>query len=110
MSNKKIISLRKPKILWAEARNRKKQMRGLSTHDRSRAWCCHAGGEVNKKPSRWDREGSGMVRRLRCADDVCRLEAFGAFQQVKLHGLTLVQGAVAVLLDRGEVHEHVFSR
>jgi len=51
-----------------------------------------------------------MVRRLRRADDVCRLEAFGALQQVKLHGLTLVQGAVAVLLDRGEVHEHVFSR
>src|ERR1700691_3738407 len=68
------------------------------------------GGDVNKKPSRWDREGFGMVRRLRCADDVCRLEAFGAFQQVKLHGLTLVEGAVAVLLDRGEVHEHVFSR
>ena len=45
-----------------------------------------------------------------CADDVCRLEAFGAFQQIKLHGLTFVECAVAVLLDGGEVHEHIFSR
>ncbi len=50
-----------------------------------------------------------MVRRL-CADDVCRLEAFRALQQVKLHGLTLVERAVAVLLDCGEVHEHIFPR
>jgi hypothetical protein len=50
-----------------------------------------------------------MVRRL-CADDVCRLEALGALQQVKLHGLTLVERAVAVLLDCGEVHEHIFPR
>ena len=50
-----------------------------------------------------------LVRRL-CADDVGRLEAFGAFEQVKLHGLTLVQGAVAVLLDGGEVHEYIFPR
>jgi hypothetical protein len=50
-----------------------------------------------------------MVRRL-CADDVCRLEAFGALQQVKLHGLTLVERAVPVLLDRGEVHEYIFPR
>src|ERR1700690_1260279 len=33
------------------------------------------------------------------ADDVARLEAFGAFEQIKLHGLTLVQRAVAVLLN-----------
>jgi len=45
-----------------------------------------------------------------CADDVCRLEAFGALQQVKLHGLTLVERAVTVLLDGGEVHEHIFPR
>jgi len=32
------------------------------------------------------------------ADNVCRLEAFGALQQVKLHGLTLIERAVAVLL------------
>jgi len=50
-----------------------------------------------------------LVRRL-CADDVGRLEAFGAFEQVKLHGFTLVQGAVAVLLDGGEVHENIFPR
>jgi hypothetical protein len=45
-----------------------------------------------------------------CADDVCRLKAFGALQQIKLHGLTLIQGAVAVLLDGREVHEYIFPR
>jgi hypothetical protein len=50
-----------------------------------------------------------MVRSL-CADDVCRLEPFRAFQQIKLHGLTFVERAVAVLLDGGEVHEYIFSR
>src|SRR5208282_5099836 len=54
-------------------------------------------------------EGSGMVRGLG-ADDVGRLEAFGALEQIKLHGFTLVQGAVAVLLDGGEVHEYIFPR
>ena len=50
-----------------------------------------------------------MVRGL-CADDVRRLKSLGAFQQVKLDSLTLVQGPVAVLLDGGEVHEHIFPR
>ena len=50
-----------------------------------------------------------MFRSL-CADDVCRLEAFGAFQQIKLHGFTLVERAVTVLLDGGEVHEYIFPR
>src|SRR5215831_288390 len=61
----------------------------------------------NKKPSRWDREGSQMVRRL-CADDVGRLKALGALEQVKLHGLALVKSAIAVLLDRRKMHEHIF--
>ena len=50
-----------------------------------------------------------MVRDLR-ADDVGRLKAFGAFQQVKLHGLALVEGAVAVFLNRGKVYKHIFPR
>src|SRR5271169_4596058 len=44
------------------------------------------------------------------ADDVARLKAFGAFEQIELHGLTLVERAVAVLLNGGEMHEDVFSR
>ena len=44
-----------------------------------------------------------MVRRL-CADDVGRLKALRAFQQIELYGLTLVQGAVAVFLNRGKVY------
>ena len=50
-----------------------------------------------------------MVRGL-CADDVRRLKSLGTFQQVKLDSLTLVQGPVAVLLDGGEVHKHIFPR
>jgi hypothetical protein len=34
-----------------------------------------------------------------CADDVARLKAFGAFEQIELHGLTLVERTVAVLLN-----------
>ena len=63
---------------------------------------------LNKKPSRWDREGSQMVREL-CAYDVGRLKALGALQQVKFYGLALIQGAIAVLLDRGEVYEYILS-
>lgn len=43
-----------------------------------------------------------------CADDVRRLEAFRPLEQVKLDCLTLIQSAVAILLDRGEVHEYIF--
>jgi hypothetical protein len=44
------------------------------------------------------------------SDDVCRLKALGALKQIELHGLTFIQRAVAVLLDGGEVHEHIFAR
>src|SRR6267154_4282895 len=44
------------------------------------------------------------------ADDVARLKAFGAFEQIKLHGLTLVERAIAVLLNRGEMYENVLPR
>src|ERR1017187_9224391 len=58
--------------------------------------------------------GNGRVdnhsaSRLR-ANDVARLKAFGAFEQIKLHGLTLVERAVAVLLNGGEMYENVFAR
>ena len=45
-----------------------------------------------------------------CADDVARLKAFGAFEQIELQGLTLVERAVAVLLNGGEMYEDVLSR
>src|ERR1700734_4066861 len=44
------------------------------------------------------------------AQNVCRLKAFGALEQLKLPGLSFVERAVAVLLDCGEVHEHILSR
>ncbi len=52
----------------------------------------------------------GLSADFLCANYVGRLEALGALEQVKLHGFTLVQGAVAVLLDCGEVHEYIFPR
>ena len=64
----------------------------------------------SKKPSRWDREGSGNCSQLLCPDDVSCLKAFGAFEQVELHGFTFIQRSVAVLLDCGEVDEHIFPR
>ena len=64
---------------------------------------------LNKKTLPRGQEGSPRVRSL-CADNVCRLEAFGALQQIKLHGLTLVECAVSILLYRGEVHEYVLTR
>ena len=45
-----------------------------------------------------------------CADDVSSLKALGAFEEIKLHGLALVERAVPVLLDRGEMHEHILPR
>src|ERR1700678_4305474 len=52
---------------------------------------------------------NGLFSRLG-AQDVCRLKAFGALEQIKLHGLSFVERAVAVLLDCGEGHEHIISR
>ena len=46
---------------------------------------------------------------LNGAHDVACLEALGALEQIELHGLALVQGAIAVLLDGGEMHEDVFA-
>src|ERR1700741_2389296 len=63
----------------------------------------------SKKPSCGGRRVLKTVLRL-SPDDVCRLKAFGALQQIKLHGLTFIERAVAVLLDGGEVHEYIFSR
>src|SRR5579863_355396 len=65
--------------------------------------------DTNQKTLPLGREGSQMAFRL-SAHDVCRLEAFGAFEQIKLHGLSLVERAVAVLLNGGEMHEDILSR
>ena len=44
------------------------------------------------------------------ADDVSSLKALGAFEEIKLHGLALVERAVPVFLDRGEMYEHILPR
>src|SRR5258708_28368016 len=38
------------------------------------------------------------------ADDVSSLKALGAFEEIKLHGLALVERSVPVLLNPGEMH------
>jgi len=43
------------------------------------------------------------------ADHIGRLEALGALEQIKLHRFAFVERAVAILLNRGEMDEHVFA-
>src|SRR4051812_6501381 len=38
------------------------------------------------------------------------LKTFRALQQIELHRLAFIQRPVALLLDGGEMHEHVLSR
>jgi hypothetical protein len=42
------------------------------------------------------------------ADYVTRLESLGALQQIELHGFALVQRAITILLDGGEMNEDIF--
>jgi len=43
------------------------------------------------------------------ADDVTRLEPLGALQQIELDGFALIQRAVTILLDSGEMNEDILS-
>jgi hypothetical protein len=43
------------------------------------------------------------------ANDVTRLEPLGALQQIELHGFALVQRAIAILLDGGEMNEDILT-
>src|SRR4051812_2080102 len=52
------------------------------------------------------RRGCPSVR----AGDVGCLKTFGTFQQLEFHAFAFIQRAIAVLLDGGEVHEHIFTR
>jgi hypothetical protein len=45
--------------------------------------------------------------RLSGADDVTRLEPLGALQQIELDGFALIQRAVTILLDSGEMNEDI---
>src|SRR5947209_2250813 len=69
--------------------------------------CCEVLRTIKDPPAGF-REGFQLVRWLG-ANYVCRLKALRALEQVKLHGFTLIQGAIAVLLDGGEVYEHVLT-
>src|SRR5579863_6650518 len=62
-----------------------------------------------KNPSRWLEGSASGTRRLAAADVRC-LEALRPFQQVELDGLALVESAIAVFLDGGEVDENIFTR
>ena len=50
----------------------------------------------------WGSHGHG-------AADVGRLVALRTLHQVKLDGFALIQRTIAIFLDRGKVHEYVFS-
>ena len=62
------------------------------------------------KPFRWP-EGSASGRGAFLAAAYIRcLEAFWAFEQIELDGLALVESAISVFLDAGEVDENVLTR
>jgi hypothetical protein len=57
------------------------------------AWPLELTSLLNKKPSRWKTGGLAQST-LDCrlgTDHIARLKAFGAFQQIELHGLTLIE-------------------
>ena len=43
------------------------------------------------------------------SDDVGRLKAFGAFEQIELNQLSLIQRAISVFLNGGKVDEDVLA-
>src|SRR5271170_5243553 len=77
-------------------------------------WKCGDAGRNVHAQTKNPPAGSGRVCDVMTsglgADYVTRLKAFGAFEQIELHGLTLVERAVTVFLNRGEMHKNVFSR
>jgi hypothetical protein len=60
-------------------------------------------------PEKSERVGESGLFRLSGANDVTRLEPLGALQQIELHGFALIQRAVTILLDGGEMNEDVFA-
>src|SRR5215469_2289355 len=63
---------------------------------------------IKTLPARWKgASGSGLAS---AANYVRCLKAFGPLQQVELDGLTFVQCAVAIFLNRREVDENVLAR
>src|ERR1700751_28324 len=46
---------------------------------------------------------------LRCADYIARLEPLWPLEQIELDRLTFIQRTVSVLLDGGEMNEHVLT-
>jgi hypothetical protein len=50
-----------------------------------------------------------MVAAKSDANNVRCLEAFWAFEQIELHGFAFIERAVSILLNRGEMDEHVLT-
>jgi len=61
----------------------------------------------NKKPSSLGKEGLWKNAIRLDADNIGGLEAFGAFQQIKFHGLALIERTVAILLNGGKMNEDI---
>ena len=55
------------------------------------------------------RPGEPARREISGRCDVGRLQAFGALGHLKFYSGAFIQRAIALRLDGGEVHEHVFS-
>src|SRR3954462_13492639 len=74
----------------------------------AQSWPAH---DTNKNPLHKEgvTDGSFPAGRLNGSHNVPCLEALGTFQQVELDHLALVQRAIPVLLNSGEVNEHIFA-
>src|ERR1039458_9295857 len=66
--------------------------------------------QIKNPPDKSERVRELVGRNLCRAHDVARLEALRAFEQIELDSLAFVQRAVTVLLDGGEMHEHILAR
>ena len=62
------------------------------------------------QPSQGKLRGVGNAHKPLGTDHVRRLESLWSLQKIELHGLALIQRAVAILLNGGKVDENVLSR
>ncbi len=75
---------------------------------KSKMWMAWEPQKQENPSRRLEGCASGREAELAAAD-VCGLKALRAFQQVKLYRLALIEGAITVFLDGGEMDEHVFA-
>src|SRR4051812_23631492 len=75
----------------------------------AQSWPAHDHNKKNPFTKEGVTDGWFPAGRLNGSHHVPCLEALGPFQQVELDHLALIQCAIPILLDSGEVNEHIFA-